>query len=597
MTVPIFNSYEIPLITGAAGFELYDSSCVWTVSQNVTPTGDNGITGASQWHNNTLLVNAIVTTTDITSTGIQLKGPWSTIKIGPSGAVGGPSTAIAMYGDHSVLINDGLISGSDKSVNIDGKSYAGFVNNNEVRNSVDLKGKEIFVSLGDKSKLLNQLQVLSEKGGIATILNKGTIVKPSNWAWACNCLNGNDTFINTGTIDGLVGLGAGNDTFDNRNGKVTGAVYGYDGNDTFIVDSAIAIVEVGGEGTDTIQSTVTLSLSSTLYDPQELENLTLIGSATIDGTGNGLNNVIAGNAAANRLQGLAGNDTLDGGAGADMLEGGMGEDVYHVDNAADRVVEAANAGIDTVLASVHYGLAADASVEFLRAAASALSLALTGNGLANTIEGSAGRDTLDGGAGADRLEGGLGNDTYVIDTLDTVIDSGGIDTVMAAFSFNLAALPQLEHLTATGTAALALTGNSLANALTGNGAANKLSGGLGKDVLTGGAGKDVFVFDTKPNAKTNLDKIVDFSVKDDSVFLDNKYMVKLGKGTPTKPLKLDKGFFILGPKAKDKDDYLVYNNKTGVLSYDADGSGSKAAVAVATLKKGLKMTYADFFVI
>ncbi|NIX76640.1 cadherin domain-containing protein [Microvirga terricola] len=124
-----------------------------------------------------------------------------------------------------------------------------------------------------------------------------------------------------------------------------------------------------------------------------------------------------------------------------------------------------------------------------------------------------------------------------------------------------------------------------------------LFGGLGNDTLTGGIGKDVFVFDTKPNKKTNFDTITDFNVKDDSIYLDDAVFKKLGKGAILKPGKLNKNFFTVGDKAKDKDDYLIYNSKTGILSYDADGSGAGKAVEIAQLKKGFKMTYADFFVI
>lgn len=60
---------------------------------------------------------------------------------------------------------------------------------------------------------------------------------------------------------------------------------------------------------------------------------------------------------------------------------------------------------------------------------------------------------------------------------------------------------------------------------------------------------------------------------------------------------MKKAFFVVGDKAKDSDDYLIYNKKTGKLSYDVDGSGSKAAVEIATLSKKLAMTYKDFFVI
>lgn len=124
-----------------------------------------------------------------------------------------------------------------------------------------------------------------------------------------------------------------------------------------------------------------------------------------------------------------------------------------------------------------------------------------------------------------------------------------------------------------------------------------LRGGLGRDVLVGGAGKDAFVFDTKPNTKTNLDRIADFNVKDDSIHLDNAVFTKLGKGTELQPGKLNKSIFTIGDKAKDRNDHLIYDNKKGVLYYDADGSGSGKAVEITTLQKGLKLTSGDFFVI
>jgi Ca2+-binding RTX toxin-like protein len=71
-----------------------------------------------------------------------------------------------------------------------------------------------------------------------------------------------------------------------------------------------------------VQSAVTYTLGA------NLENLTLTGTAVINGTGNTLANVLTGNSATNTLTGNAGNDTLDGGAGNDTLVGGTGNDVY-----------------------------------------------------------------------------------------------------------------------------------------------------------------------------------------------------------------------------------------------------------------------------
>jgi Ca2+-binding RTX toxin-like protein len=132
--------------------------------------------------------------------------------------------------------------------------------------------------------------------------------------------------------------------------------------------------------------------------------------------------------------------------------------------------------------------------------------------------------------------------------------------------------------------------------LSGGNGNDQLWGGTGKDVLTGNAGNDVFVFDAAPT-KANVDQITDFSVADDTIWLDNKYLKKLGKGSAAKPGKLNKKVFKVADKAKDGNDYLVYNKKTGVLSYDEDGSGAKAAVQIAKLSKGLKLTADDFFVI
>ncbi|WP_201838851.1 M10 family metallopeptidase C-terminal domain-containing protein [Microvirga zambiensis] len=134
--------------------------------------------------------------------------------------------------------------------------------------------------------------------------------------------------------------------------------------------------------------------------------------------------------------------------------------------------------------------------------------------------------------------------------------------------------------------------------LSGGSGADCLYGGEGSDILRGGSGKDIFVFDTTPNKKTNLDRIVDFNVNDDSIWLDNAVFTKLGKkGTPDHPAPLKKDFFTIGDKAKDKNDYIVYDDKKGILYYDQDGSGSKAAIEIAKLDKNLKMTNKDFFVV
>ncbi len=127
------------------------------------------------------------------------------------------------------------------------------------------------------------------------------------------------------------------------------------GNDTYVVDNVGDVVdESGGDGTDTVQSSISFSLADSVHAIGAIENLTLLGSATINGTGNALDNVLIGNAGNNLLIGLGGNDTLDGGAGADRgsYAAGSGNDTYVVDNAGDVVDETGGDGTDTVQSSM-----------------------------------------------------------------------------------------------------------------------------------------------------------------------------------------------------------------------------------------------------
>ena len=114
--------------------------------------------------------------------------------------------------------------------------------------------------------------------------------------------------------------GTGNDTLtgDAAANILAGGV----GNDTYFVGAGDTVTEGAGAGTDTVNSTATFTLGA------NVENLTLTGSADINGTGNGLANVMIGNTGANVLNGAAGNDTLDGGLGSDTMTGGTGNDMF-----------------------------------------------------------------------------------------------------------------------------------------------------------------------------------------------------------------------------------------------------------------------------
>ncbi len=113
------------------------------------------------------------------------------------------------------------------------------------------------------------------------------------------------------------------------------------GNDLYRVDATDVILEAAGAGIDTVET----AASHTLAIP--LEHLRLVGTAAIDGTGNGGNNAIWGNAAANTLRGQAGHDVLNGNGGNDVLIGGAGNDQLTGGAGADRFVFAAGRDVVT----------------------------------------------------------------------------------------------------------------------------------------------------------------------------------------------------------------------------------------------------------
>jgi len=334
----------------------------------------------------------------------------------------------------------------------------------------------------------------------------------------------------------------------------------------------------------------------------------LTGTAGDDGLlGLGGNDSLNGRDGHDSLNGGNGNDILNGGPGNDTLTGAAGNDTYTVDAAGDIVIETAAAGTDTIRSSVSITLPAHVENLILTGTAAIngtgnnLNNSLVGNAGNNVLSGAAGNDILNGSLGNDTLTGGAGNDTYTVDTAgDIVIETAaaGIDTIRSSISITLPA--HVENLVLLGTAAINGTGNNLNNSLVGNAGNNVLSGaagndilngGLGNDTLTGGAGKDVFRFNTAP-AANNIDKIIGFSVINDTIQLDNAIFSQLAATGV-----LNNAHLKIGSAAADADDFVIYNKTTGGLFYDADGNGADAAVQIATLGANLALTHADFVII
>jgi len=337
---------------------------------------------------------------------------------------------------------------------------------------------------------------------------------------------GNDSLTGLAESDSITG-NAGNDTLLGLGGN--DSIFGGDGNDSLFGGIGNDLLE-GGAGNDNIDGGDGIDTLS--YLTSNVAIFVSLTSGTAEGghavgdfftnvenlSGSAFGDTLIGDTGGNVLWGLAGDDSLDGRLGADTLHGGAGNDLYEVDDANDIVIEALNAGNDTVNAWVSHTLSDN--VEVLRlfgthdvdGTGNALSNTLHGNestlvfggdnilrglGGNDTLFGYNGFDTLDGGTGNDVMYGGTGDDLFIVDSAgDQVIElaNGGTDTVAASINYilyDVVTSNHIENVTLTGSANLTATGNSLRNTLIGNSGHNILTGGGGNDMLRGEEGNDV----------------------------------------------------------------------------------------------------------
>ncbi|WP_309475772.1 M10 family metallopeptidase [Pseudomonas sp. B21-010] len=266
--------------------------------------------------------------------------------------------------------------------------------------------------------------------GLSNLRNVENVVLSGTGAFTVGGNELNNSLTGNASVNNLLG-GAGNDTLDGGAGADT--LSGGTGNDTYVVDNLNDVISetstLAGE-IDTVRSSLNWSLGA------NLENLTLTGSANLNGNGNALNNVLIGNTGNNVLSGGAGNDTLDGGSGIDTLIGGTGNDTYVVDNLSDVISETTVLGseIDTVRSSVGWILGANLENLTLTGTAfigigNDLDNVLIGNAGRNVLDGGAGNDILSGGQGTDSLTGGDGSDRFVFNTLAELGLGSASDTI------------------------------------------------------------------------------------------------------------------------------------------------------------------------
>jgi hypothetical protein len=339
----------------------------------------------------------------------------------------------------------------------------------------------------------------------------------------------------------------------------------------------------GTAGNDTINGTALADVLSGLAGNDTLQGYA--GDDKLDG--GGMTDRLWGGDGNDSLAGGAGNDTLDGGAGNDGLNGGDGTDTAEYRSAAAGVTmslavagaqNTGGAGGDTVTA-----------VENL--IGSAYADTLSGSSGSNKLIGSTGNDILDGGAGNDTLSGGAGSDTASYASAAAGV-SVSLATTAAQNTVGAGSdtLTSIENLIGSAYADT-LTGNGGANVLNGRAGDDTLNGGAGKDTLTGGSGKDTFAFSTALDSKTNVDGITDFASGTDRIALSRAIFSALPPGD------LSPVAFAQAIAAMTPDQHVIYNQTSGVLSYDKDGSGGSTAVPFAQVTPGQTLTNEDFKVV
>jgi Ca2+-binding RTX toxin-like protein len=382
-----------------------------------------------------------------------------------------------------------------------------------------------------------------------------------------NRINGNagdDILYGNGGHDLLSG-GAGADR-----------VYGGDGWDEFLVgvgDSSAGDLYDGGAGEDTIY----LQAPATLARLVGIEALSAPYAATLGARDFGaLTTVWAASVTINKagVADLAGAD-LD----IDVINLAVSGVVLKLDGAAmvgsSRVTIKGSLGVDRI----------------------------TGTSGTDLISGRDGNDVIDGGGGDNVLTGGAGDDSYRLRAWDTIREGvdGGYDVVTTELgSATLAANVEKLVFDGPGTAAFAGTGNAIDNLIVARGGNDRLSGGEGGDILhggqgsdtlTGGAGADSFVFETALSRTRNVDTINDFAAEDFIVLARSVF----GAAGPQARLAGDA--FVLGTAAADAEDRLVYDQASGKLFYDADGTGAGAQILFARLGAGTELGAADFQIV
>ncbi|MBN3959924.1 calcium-binding protein [Nostoc sp. NMS8] len=435
---------------------------------------------------------------------------------------------------------------------------------------------------------------------------------------------GNDTLIGgegNDTLDGGVGNntldgGSGDDRLNASSSTGNNTLNGGAGNDSFKADSSTGDnLLFGGDGNDSLD--ISGSYSNNFgysSDSRSLGNNTLeggVGNDTLSASGSKGDNLLSGgdgddfldisggyitdyeqnfdfrSSGNNTLEGGAGNDTLSarGSTGDNLLSGGDGND--SLDISGNYLYDSPYVYSDS---------------------------RPSGN---NTLEGGAGDDSLSvsDSTGDNLLSGGDGNDSFnlITNSVDTdlsdlviqTVDGGnGNDSLFAIYNFTAGGITSTFNATTnTGSITvgiyrvnynnieqLNISGTAYDDLIVGSNGNDTLTGGNGNDSLYGGDGTDTFSF---YNYNGGVDTIDDFNAANELIQVSS---ASFGGGLL--PGSVLASQFVIGTSATTSNQRFIYNNTTGGLFFDQDGSASGfTQVKFAQLSAGLSLTENNFVVV
>ncbi|MEH2039818.1 MAG: calcium-binding protein [Nostoc sp.] len=372
--------------------------------------------------------------------------------------------------------------------------------------------------------------------------------------------------------------------------NITGGFYddnivGNNGNDTLDPGRSGNDTVDGGTGDDLLRfvSYATEGITSTFNATTNTGKITAGASGVsyknierLDITGTSYNDLIVGS---------NGNDTLNpGGRGNDTIDGGRGDDLLSY-TAYLGITSSFDATTNTGLITAGTDQVSYKNIERLQ---------IAGTSDNDNIVGSNGNDTITGNysyevgyreyytveviGGKDTIDGGAGDDLLIVH------DSGGSEGITSTFN----ATTNTGSITAGANRVIYKNIERLD--IIGTFYDDLIVGGNGDDTLNGGGGTDTFAFNSFDEG---IDRIDDFNTTNELIRVS-----VAGFGGGLSPGLLSINQFKIGASASTSTQRFIYNDVTGALFFDQDGSASAfTQVQFAQLSAGLSLTKNNFVVV